>query len=652
MAQNVSPPILSKPEKYSRWKKEMAIWEVATSVHKKKQAPTVFLTLPEKAREALLEEEVETLNADDGMQVLYDKLDKLYLLDEDQLALKSYENFEKFVRPSSMTIGDFSVEFARMVHQLKDYKIILPDPVLAYRTLKSANIGEDNEKLIRATVPKVTPEAMMLQIRKVMGVKADELSISDGPTSVGPISHIKEEPMDVKYGDAESEVGSEMYEPDEETYYSYGNYRPKRGYNWRGNRNRARRGGFGNARSFSSNSRYNSKQNPLASNGRPSRCAICSSTMHWAKDCPHNENKEDSDEVVEAHVVLMSLKSDDNTLLGDTIGCAVLDSGCNRTVCGRVWYNCYLDTLPEEAREKLKSDKSGTKFRFGNDETLESLFRVVIPCMIGKSRVDISTDVVDSSIPLLLSKQAMKKCRTVLNFEKDSASILGESLPLSCSRSGHYYIPLKRPSKRTEESIVMFASVDLNQKTSGEKEKIALKLHRQFSHPSAEKLHSLVKAAGVDNNEFLKLIKEQNTKCDICIRYKKAEPRPIVGLPLSSRFNGAISMDLKEIKGHRILHIIDNFTRFSVACVVKNKESSEILDGLFKYWIGYFGPPSKILSDNGREFDNSQFREMAQQMNISLHSTAAQSPWSNGINERHNAILADSVLKTLEDTGC
>ena len=43
---------------------------------------------------------------------------------------------------------------------------------------------------------------------------------------------------------------------------------------------------------------------------------------------------------------------------------------------------------------------------------------------------------------------------------------------------------------------------------------------------------------------------------------------------------------------------------------------------------------------------------MAQQMNVTLHSTAAQSPWSNGLNERHNAILADSVLKTMEDTGC
>ena len=153
----------------------------------------------------------------------------------------------------------------------------------------------------------------------------------------------------------------------------------------------------------------------------------------------------------------------------------------------------------------------------------------------------------------------MKKCNTVLDFEKDCAFILGESIPLSCSKSGHYYIPLARPSTRTQESLVMFAAKDLYGKTSNEKGKIAKKLHQQFSHPSSEKLLSLVRSAGIMDKELLGLIKDQNNKCDICIRYKKAEPRPIVGFPLASRFNEAISMDLKEIKGYKILHIIDKF---------------------------------------------------------------------------------------------
>ena len=35
-----------------------------------------------------------------------------------------------------------------------------------------------------------------------------------------------------------------------------------------------------------------------------------------------------------------------------------------------------------------------------------------------------------------------------------------------------------------------------------------------------------------------------------------------------------------------------------------------------------------------------------------MRTTLAESPWSNGLNERHNGILGEMVKKTLEDTHC
>ena len=58
------------------------------------------------------------------------------------------------------------------------------------------------------------------------------------------------------------------------------------------------------------------------------------------------------------------------------------------------------------------------------------------------------------------------------------------------------------------------------------------------------------------------------------------------------------------------------------------------------------------MTDNGREFNNQSFRDMAQNLNIVVRTTAAESPWSNGLNERHNGILGEMVKKTLEDTHC
>ena len=56
-----------------------------------------------------------------------------------------------------------------MNDQLGVYNIKLPEPVLAYRALKSANLTNDNEKLVKATVTELTLKAMSAQLKKVMG---------------------------------------------------------------------------------------------------------------------------------------------------------------------------------------------------------------------------------------------------------------------------------------------------------------------------------------------------------------------------------------------------------------------------------------------------------------------------------------------------
>ena len=140
--------------------------------------------------------------------------------------------------------------------------------------------------------------------------------------------------------------------------------------------------------------------------------------------------------------------------------------------------------------------------------------------------------------------------------------------------------------------------------------------------------------------------------CQTCIRYKKPAPRPVVGFPLGTHFNQTVAMDIKEIKRHKVLHLVDHATRYSVAVRLSRKESTNILTAIFKHWIAYFGALGAFLTDNGREFDNQFFRDMAQNLNIVVCTTTAQSPWSNGLNERHNCVLGEMVMKMLEDARC
>ena len=73
-----------------------------------------------------------------------------------------------------------------------------------------------------------------------------------------------------------------------------------------------------------------------------------------------------------------------------------------------------------------------------------------------------------------------------------------------------------------------------------------------------------------------------------------------------------------------------------------------IIENIFKMWISIFGSPKKFLMDNGGEFANSEFVDFCENLNIVIKTTAAESPWSNGIVERHNGMIGESVMKIIE----
>ena len=135
--------------------------------------------------------------------------------------------------------------------------------------------------------------------------------------------------------------------------------------------------------------------------------------------------------------------------------------------------------------------------------------------------------------------------------------------------------------------------------------------------------------------------------CEVCIHYRKTEPRPIVWFKLGSYFNENITMDIKEINGNKVLHLIDHATKYSVRVRIPSKESSDIINAIFKDWITYFGTPGSILTHN-----NSITSHLAQNLNIIVCTTPAESPWSNGLNEWHSGILGEMVMKILVDTHC
>ena len=191
---------------------------------------------------------------------------------------------------------------------------------------------------------------------------------------------------------------------------------------------------------------------------------------------------------------------------------------------------------------------------------------------------------------------------------------------------------------------------NLENKSDLEKLNIVKKLHRQFGHTTARPLKLLLKNAGIVDRIFFTMIEDVSTNCDICKRYKRTPPRPVVSLPLAQDFNDTVAMDLKiwDLKRNiYILYLIDVATCFSKAAIIHDKDPETVIDKIMLCWIGTgLGYPRRFLCDNGGEFANEKYRDMCENLNITPINTAAESPFSNGLCERNHAVI-DKIIQKL-----
>ena len=233
--------------------------------------------------------------------------------------------------------------------------------------------------------------------------------------------------------------------------------------------------------------------------------------------------------------------------------------------------------LSSKELDNIKRDRSETIFKFGNGKICHSIKRITIPVVIAGQNVLLTTEVIENDIPLLLSKDTMKKANTYIDFANDKI-ILNKKVPVKFTTSGHYCIPMGKIVDDNHDKVLKSESIlfcdDVNELSNVEKEKIAIKLHRQFSHPSSDKLIPLLKDANINDKQLFDMVKNINGNCKVCQKYKKPKPKPIVSFPLAKTFTETVALDLKEWKSNLtvwLLHIIDHLTRFSASCVIKTK---------------------------------------------------------------------------------
>ena len=168
-------------------------------------------------------------------------------------------------------------------------------------------------------------------------------------------------------------------------------------------------------------------------------------------------------------------------LVGETFNMALLDSGCTKTVCGESWLKFYIETLSEEEVACIKFEESDSTFKFGDSKLIKANRRVTIPTVIAGTSVDLTTDVIDYDIPLLLSKEAMKNANTQIDFKDDKVSLFGRKVDIKFSSSGHYCIPINSDIHKDKvmENIILLCnnSTSKESKVAIAKKKSTVNLH-------------------------------------------------------------------------------------------------------------------------------------------------------------------------------
>ena len=224
--------------------------------------------------------DISLLNAEDGMDKLVEKLDILFLEDKNQSAFFCYENFENYHRECNTSIKDYLIQFDRHVVKLREFQITSPEPVLAYRALKSANLSPENERLIRATINNLTLYDMAQQLKKITRGNLTLINTSQQQS----ISVKKE--MDIAFS------RDDTHSKDDQILYAYN--KPPLPFQLSRSSTNNRRG----PRKF--NGRYSNRQSP--------NCNICGCKFHYSNKCPYSKTNNTTTQ--ENMVLLNEYKND------------------------------------------------------------------------------------------------------------------------------------------------------------------------------------------------------------------------------------------------------------------------------------------------------------------------------------------------------
>ena len=703
-------PYLDDCDTFEEYKELVDLWELCTDIDENRRAPMLFSTIPIDSkkfggnlRKKLMKVVKPTSLANDseGVKKIMDFLEEKIGKSEHCRQLEVFTQFYDYVKTVSMSISEYISGFEEVIQLAAANEIEFKDNVTAYMLLKKAKLSDIDYKMVMTGVNiKKNFEANTLY-KEIKDRMTDVLCNAMGHVSSQNDAFLSTHDHDVlvangwrppRKGNRKSyqklpsrdnsrdrdlnpigatgtrlkchRCGSNKHllancpdshenrnRQDRNDRHDRQDRRGKE-YDKKNKRYKEKRSGTRDT--YMAERKKESSEESLVESSSGSEEEDRSRGHNRRYEDSPRRHRDDRDSSRESRrsrntqsVHLTTNKVELSKFTAETINCAAMDTCCTANVAGKKWTDIFINSMTDSMRKRIEGPyKSETAFRFGNQGELSSIGFYRLPVKIGGEDYKIEVDIIDSDIPLLLSKNEMRRLGIGIDMKRDRVTINDKPLVVNTTSAGHYIIDLL--DKGVIYDMQQVLMVDIKRADSKEQKKVLEKLHAQFGHRSKQSFVNLLKAADKWDDSFSKIIDKIIDGCEGCVLRRKTPDRPVVAMNMANDFNQVVSIDLKVWEDKYILYMVDVFTRFTVGEVIKDKKPETIVDKIMRHWIKYFGIMEGIISDNGGEFVSHLMSDVTSLLGVAHYTTGAEAGWQNGTCEKNHHVC-DGMLGGVKD---
>ena len=318
---------------------------------------------------------------------------------------------------------------------------------------------------------------------------------------------------------------------------------------------------------------------------------------------------------------------------------------------------------------RLPLDISGLEDKC-TQEVVPDAFQAIMTGMAVQGREDEAWRVqIDKRMDLLIGGVSLQKGDEVIDMASAQEGDEDISKIVTWKKSGVHPRRDKSDSKELAKLKVEFDKLDMKDGVLVRKllsqEQIVLpktlrpfvfkQLHTDMGHLGAERVGELARSRVYwpwmqrDIEDYIQhkcaCLKQRKPQ-----RHKKAPLQRITtNAPLEMVTIDFLHLEKGSGGNQYILMIVDHFTKFVQAYPTRNKSTTTVAKHLYNDFILRFGIPTKLLSDQGGEFESKVIHELSSLAGVDKLRTTPYHPQTNGLCERMNRTLLH-MFRTLPET--